>query len=283
MSCHHPSSRVRLVVGVVAGLALAGVFALAGCQKPPGQLEKATEKGGVDERPAYAQTSGATLDRGPAKAARAAAEARAAAAGPDQSEALKALPDPESLPADTATYDESKLDTPPSDPANPGVVITMGDGREIVIELFAKEAPKTVAQFMKQVSGGFHQGDCFHRSDDLCIQGGDPVNMKGREPWPSIPLEVTKTPFDLGSVGLARASDPNSGNSQFFIIKAKAADAAHLNTGYCNFGRVLKGMDVVTSLPPRKLGASEPIPAVARIKSMTLTRFGAGADQRAAS
>lgn len=276
---HHPSSLVRILGGVPAGLALAGVLVLAGCPKPPGQLAKSTEKGAVDERPAYAQTSGATLDRSAAKAARQAATSREAAAGQDQSEALKALPDPESVPADVPVYDDSKLETPPSDPGNPGVVITMSDGREIVLELFAKEAPKTVAQFMKQVSDGFHEGDCFHRSDDLCIQGGDPANMKGREPWPSMPLEVSQLPFDRGSVGLARTSDPNSGNSQFFIIKAKAAEAAHLNAGYCNFGRVLKGMDVVESLPERKLGGSDPIPAVARIRSMRLTRLGSAPDQ----
>ncbi len=268
------SSRLCLLGGAIVAVAL-GAALLAGCGKQPGQPEKPADT--ADERPDYAKTTGEPLDRAPARTARNVLEQKERAdQAREKSEWLAKLPDPESLPESAATIDIATLDLAPRDPANPGVVITMESGAEIVLELYPGDAPKTVAQFMKQVEEGYHDGGCFHRADDMCIQGGDPAHMEGRESWPNIPLEVSQLPFTNGSVGLARTNDPDSGNSQFFIIRAEADDVKHLNGQYCNFGNTLKGMDVVYELPEHKLGVSTPIAAAARIARMRLVRFVGG-------
>jgi cyclophilin family peptidyl-prolyl cis-trans isomerase len=251
---------------------------VVGCSKPVQEAAK------VDDRPAYAQNDPRErLDRTQAKEQREALrqkenERKRGAAG--SSPALDALPGPEPVPADAPTIDPKTLETAPSNLNNPAIIITLASGEQIIAELFAKDTPKTVAQFMKQVSQGYHDGGAFNRSDDLCIQGGDPAYIPNSKPWDSIPLESSSVPFDRGSLGLARTDAPDSGNSQFFIVKKDADACAHLNRasaekpGYCHFGRVLKGMGVVDAMPARDLKDRSPsVSNSARITSIKLARF----------
>lgn len=120
----------------------------------------------------------------------------------------------------------------------------------LIIELFPDVAPKHVANFDSLVAIGFYNGTAFHRViPGFMIQGGDPNSKtKPREQWgfgdPSqrrIPAEFSKIAHKRGIVSAARAADPNSATSQFFIC---VADAPWLDGQYTVFGRVLEGMDV---------------------------------------
>ena len=132
------------------------------------------------------------------------------------------------------------------------VVIEMENGGKIEIELAPEAAPVTVKNFEKLVSEGFYDGLIFHRViKGFMIQGGDPLGngMGGAD-------EKIKGEFDAnghknplkhtrGVISMARAYDPNSASSQFFIMHA---DAPHLDGQYAAFGKVVSGMDVVDEI-----------------------------------
>jgi len=175
------------------------------------------------------------------------------------------------IPEGLDTIDPGQFETPPSNVANPAVILDLASGKRIVFELYADKCPGTVKHFIPIVESGFYSGVYFQRSDEMCIQGGDPaVNQK--EPWPrTVELEISGEPFDAGSVGMARTSEPNSGSSQFFIAKARAT---HLDTGYANFGMVLEGMDAVMAVPSRdQANTSAPLDEESRIVKARLVRF----------
>lgn len=126
---------------------------------------------------------------------------------------------------------------------------TMGD---IVIELDAAKAPKTVDNFLQYVKSGHYDGTIFHRViDNFMIQGGGmTADMKQKTTRPPIPLESRNGLVNVrGSVAMARTSDPNSASAQFFInVKDNDfLDAANARDGfgYAVFGKVVSGMDVV--------------------------------------
>ncbi len=132
------------------------------------------------------------------------------------------------------------------------VVIEMENGAKIEIELYPDVAPKTVANFEKLVSGGFYDGLTFHRViKGFMIQGGDPLgngmggadeNIVGefRANGHNNTLKHTR-----GVLSMARAYDPNSASSQFFIMHK---DAPHLDGQYAAFGKVVSGMDAVDEI-----------------------------------
>jgi peptidylprolyl isomerase len=125
---------------------------------------------------------------------------------------------------------------------------------EVVIDLLPDLAPKTVEQIVTLAKQGAYDGVVFHRViDGFMAQTGDvkygrkdggDLTMAGMggSDLPDVPAEFTDTDFARGMVGMARASDPNSGNSQFFIMFDQGS---FLNGQYTVFGRVIKGMDVV--------------------------------------
>jgi cyclophilin family peptidyl-prolyl cis-trans isomerase len=151
-------------------------------------------------------------------------------------------------------------------PANPQVSMVVEKRGTIVIELNPKAAPKTVAHFLSLVNKHFYDGILFHRYEaGFVIQGGDPAskkvngadiaNLSSREAGEkyqlgiggsgtNVPLEAT-LPHNRGTIGLARSQDPNSGDSQFFF---NLVDNHRLDNGYCVFGKVVKGMDVMDKL-----------------------------------
>jgi peptidylprolyl isomerase len=121
------------------------------------------------------------------------------------------------------------------------------DGR-ITIRLRPDLAPKHVAQIKALTKRGFYDGIVFHRViDGFMAQTGDPTGTgTGKSDLPNIPAEsTTQERFQRGSVGMARANDPNSANSQFFIC----FDGCGGLTGqYTLFGEVTAGMDIVNKI-----------------------------------
>lgn len=132
-----------------------------------------------------------------------------------------------------------------SDPQNTLVLETKHG--KIIIRLRPDLAPKHVAQIKALVARKFYDGLVFHRViAGFMAQTGDPKGTgEGGSDLPDIPAEFTQTPFKRGTLGMARASDPNSANSQFFIC---LADAPFLNGKYTVFGEVISGMDVVDKI-----------------------------------
>jgi len=126
------------------------------------------------------------------------------------------------------------------------VILTTKYGK-VVIRLRPDWAPKHVAQIKTLVKRGFYDGVPFHRViPGFMAQTGDPTGTgTGHSDLPDIPAEFNATHFKRGVVGMARSSDPNSANSQFFIT---FGDAGFLDRQYTAFGEVVSGMDVVDKI-----------------------------------
>jgi len=126
------------------------------------------------------------------------------------------------------------------------VYLDLKDGR-VTIELRPDLAPKHVAQIKALVKQGFYDGIVFHRViDGFMAQTGDPTGTgTGGSDLPDIPAEFTPEPFKRGIVGMARSQDPNSANSQFFIM---FDDGDFLNNQYTVFGVVTDGMQFVDNI-----------------------------------
>ena len=132
------------------------------------------------------------------------------------------------------------------------VVIEMENGGKIELELYPEAAPKTVANFLKLVSEGFYDGLIFHRViPGFMIQGGDPQGNGMGGAKENIVGEFKANGFDnpikhtRGVISMARAYNPNSASSQFFIMHA---NAPHLDGQYAAFGKVVSGMEVVDEI-----------------------------------
>jgi peptidylprolyl isomerase len=133
-----------------------------------------------------------------------------------------------------------------ADPQNT-VLIDTKHGR-IVVKLRPDLAPKHVARIKQLVREGYYNNVPFHRViDGFMAQTGDGTRGDGTggSKYPNLPAEFTNTPFKRGVVGMARANDPNSANSQFFIMYG---DGSFLNGKYTVVGEVLSGMDAVDKL-----------------------------------
>jgi peptidylprolyl isomerase len=132
------------------------------------------------------------------------------------------------------------------------VYLDTKDGR-ITIQLRPDLAPSHVAQIKTLIGQKFYDGIVFHRViDGFMAQTGDPTGTgMGGSKLPDLKAEFTSTPFKRGTLGMARASSPDSANSQFFIC---LGDASFLNNQYTVFGEVTGGMDVVDKI---KKGASD--------------------------
>jgi peptidylprolyl isomerase len=132
-----------------------------------------------------------------------------------------------------------------ADPQNT-IFLDTKDGR-ITIELRPDIAPKHAAQLKTLAKRGFYDGVVFHRViDGFMAQTGDPKgNGTGGSDLPNVPAEFSRESFVRGTVGMARSSDPNSANSQFFIC---FKEAPFLNGQYTVVGKVTSGMDVVDKI-----------------------------------
>ena len=131
-------------------------------------------------------------------------------------------------------------------------IIEMENKDRIEIELYEDIAPGTVANFVKLAEEGFYNGLIFHRViKDFMIQGGCPYGTGTGGPGYTIKGEFNANGFlnplkhTRGVISMARAFDPNSAGSQFFIMHK---DAPHLDGSYAAFGKVVKGIEVVDKI-----------------------------------
>lgn len=136
----------------------------------------------------------------------------------------------------------------------------------VTIELHSDKAPKTVANFLQYVDDGFYKNTVFHRViPNFMVQGGGFDTDLNQKPTRSpIPIESdTGLKNDIGTIAMARTSDPNSATAQFFINVAKN-DFLNFNApnasgyGYAVFGKVIKGMEVVNKITSTPTGSSGP-------------------------
>jgi len=150
---------------------------------------------------------------------------------------------------------------------------------DIVVELDATKAPKTVDNFVQYVKAGHYNGTVFHRViNNFMIQGGGmTADLKEKTTRAPIPLEARNgLNNDRGTIAMARTPDPNSATAQFFInVKdndfLNAARAADGN-GYAVFGKVVSGMDVVDKIRAVPTGAADVPTTAVVIKKATLEK-----------
>lgn len=142
--------------------------------------------------------------------------------------------------------------------ANPIITITMDSGNEIRLELYPEIAPITVENFVKLAKDGFYDGLTFHRIiPGFMIQGGDPDGNGTGGPGYQIKGEFSSNGVknDLkhkrGVISMARAMDPDSAGSQFFIMHD---DADYLDGQYAAFGKVIEGMEEVDRIASVETG-----------------------------
>ena len=125
--------------------------------------------------------------------------------------------------------------------------LELSTGGTVEIVMRPALAPSHVQRIQALVRRGFYNGLTFHRViPGFMAQGGDPKGTgEGGSELPDLKAEFTAVPFLRGTLGAARASDPNSANSQFFIMFAPGPD---LDNNYTVLGRVVAGMDVVDGI-----------------------------------
>lgn len=162
--------------------------------------------------------------------------------------------------------------------ANPIVTITMTDGSVMKAELYPEVAPNTVNNFISLVKKGFYDGLVFHRViRGFMIQGGDPqgtgmggpgYSIKGEFAYNGFSNDLKHTP---GVLSMARAMDPNSAGSQFFIMHETSP---HLDGQYAAFGKVTDGLDVVNKIAEIPTDYSDRPLEPQMIQSMTVDTFG---------
>ena len=157
-------------------------------------------------------------------------------------------------------------------------VLDLSNGERVAIRLMPQWAPNHVARVKELTSQGFYDGVIFHRViDGFMAQGGDPSGTgQGGSSLPNLEAEFNPMPHVRGTVSMARASDENSANSQFFIVFYPRFS---LDKRYTNFGRVIGNMAGVDTIdrgeppsnPTRILQASlasdnKPVPAPQRVE-----------------
>ena len=158
------------------------------------------------------------------------------------------------------------------------VIIEMENGAKIKIELDRTAAPNTVNNFLSLANKGFYNGLIFHRViPGFMIQGGCPDGTGMGGPGHSIKGEFAangvKNPIKhkRGVISMARAMNPNSAGSQFFIMHQ---DAPHLDGQYAAFGHVVEGMETVDAIAATPTNFSDRPLDPQRIKSITLVDEG---------
>ena len=162
---------------------------------------------------------------------------------------------------------------------NPIVTITMANGEVMKAELYPEIAPNTVNNFISLVKKGYYDGLIFHRViAGFMIQGGCPNGNGMGGPGYSIKGEFSQNGFKNtlqhteGVLSMARAMNPNSAGSQFFIMHQ---NSPHLDGQYAAFGKLVEGLDVVDSIAQVGTDWSDRPMVPQIIESMTVETFGA--------
>lgn len=161
---------------------------------------------------------------------------------------------------------------------NPVVTITMENGDIMKAELYPEIAPNTVNNFLSLAGKGFYDGLIFHRViSGFMIQGGDPEGSGMGGPGYEIRGEFRQNGFQnelkhlRGVLSMARAMDPDSAGSQFFIMHA---DAPYLDGQYAAFGKRIEGEETLDRIAGVKTDYSDRPRSEQRMKSMTVETFG---------
>ena len=163
---------------------------------------------------------------------------------------------------------------------NPIVTIKMQGGQEIKIELYPDKAPNTVNNFISLINNGFYDGLMFHRViSGFMIQGGDPAGVGTGGPGYSIKGEFAINGFknnDIkhlrGVISMARAMNPNSAGSQFFIMHQ---NSSHLDGQYAAFGKVIEGIEVVDEIASVSTDWNDKPKTPQIMETVTVETFGA--------
>ena len=166
---------------------------------------------------------------------------------------------------------------------NPIVKFEMNDGSIFEAELYPDIAPNTVNNFISLVKKGFYDGLIFHRViKGFMIQGGDPQGTGMGGPGYSIKGEFSNNGFtnDLkhtpGVLSMARAMDPDSAGSQFFIMHETSP---HLDGSYAAFGKVINGLDVINTIADVRTDWNDRPMEDQMIISVTVDTFGVEYDE----
>ena len=161
---------------------------------------------------------------------------------------------------------------------NPIVTIEMADGSIMKAELYPEIAPNTVRNFISLIEDGYYNGLIFHRViENFMIQGGCPDGTGMGGPGYSIRGEFSANGFDnnlkhtAGVLSMARAMDPDSAGSQFFIMHK---DSPHLDGQYAAFGKIIEGMDVVDRIACTATDYSDRPYETQKMKKVTVDTFG---------
>ena len=142
------------------------------------------------------------------------------------------------------TFDEFDIASL-SDPENT-LLMEVSSGGCVVIETYANKAPNHVARFKELTRQGFYNGIVFHRVwEGFMAQTGDPTGTGSGGSGQNINAEFNDVSHERGMVSTARAEDPNSADSQFFIM---FGSKPHLDGQYTAWGRVISGMEFIDAL-----------------------------------
>ena len=161
---------------------------------------------------------------------------------------------------------------------NPVVTITMENGDVMKAELYPEIAPNTVNNFISLVKKGFYDGLIFHRViNGFMIQGGCPNGTGMGGPGYSIAGEFAQNGFDNqlkhepGVISMARAMNPDSAGSQFFIMHK---NSPHLDGAYAAFGKIIEGMDIVHKIAETDTDYSDRPLDEQKMKKVTVDTMG---------
>ena len=165
-----------------------------------------------------------------------------------------------------------------SESQHPTFVITLENGGEIKGELYPEYAPQSVGNFASLANSGFYDGLIFHRViPGFMIQGGCPKGTGIGGPGYSIKGEFAQNGVEnpikhtYGVLSMARAMNPDSAGSQFFIM---TSDSPHLDGAYAAFGKVLEGMETAEEIVRTPRDASDKPLEPQVIESVRVDTFG---------
>ena len=182
-----------------------------------------------------------------------------------------------------AAQKKGKKTVAPRDYANT-LAILQTDMGDITLKFHYDVAPHHVENFVNLAAKGFYDGTLFHRViPGFMIQGGDPLTKKPEDPRHpygtggnvvdgqevKVKAEFNDTPHKRGVLSMARAGDPNSASSQFFIV---VKDSNFLDNQYSAFGEVVSGLDIADKIAATPRAANDRPNTPIRIKKILLTQ-----------
>ncbi len=160
----------------------------------------------------------------------------------------------------------------------PIVTFEFENGDIIKAELYPEIAPNTVRNFISLINKNYYDGVIFHRViKGFMIQGGDPNGTGTGGPGYSIKGEFTSNGFkndlkhDAGVLSMARAMNPDSAGSQFFVMHKKSP---HLDGQYAAFGKVIEGLDIVDKIANTETDYRDKPVNEVKLKKVTVDTFG---------